>query len=505
MPTLSGCFKNDDKRYYEERSSISDAKSVFDKTSNRLSHRITESKSDCDAILLSLGDFTPMWDESVCSVNAERGTTVFDVPIENNTISYRAVYGQDSLSDDVIVPMFHRLVVQHKSKQGYSDCSVVFYLPQISYMDQHGEQAFSGMVNNEKNRKYSGYLIVTSLDGIITRVEAYENGAVTDVVDLFHSTDRTEYGAALIEAFGLFDNVLIQRGYSKLTKKNQVCTYGDYIALGDGYYQASNGDIYYDSNGDGTPDSYVLTPSYCYGDLSGNDDFSGGYTGGGLGDGLGDLPPSNGGNNSDGGGGGGVSFPNKRSVNNPLLLDWIEEYECGDYVGLALNSVLYKGYEVSKNCFTLASDIARQLGASVNDSRGSDGYPETYFKEENGALVPTVTDPGTKVVDRLGKLLKDGFPVVVGVHYAFGRDYNDKTVDHWVVVYGFGFDDDGNIYFDYNETNRSSAHWDDTHGPNFRFYLDVENGWLKADHFANGKKTGKPYYLTVIRNMKKNK
>jgi len=122
-------------------------------------------------------------------------------------------------------------------------------------------------------------------------------------------------------------------------------------------------------------------------------------------------------------------------------------------------------------------------------------------------LVPTVTDPGTKVVDRLGKLLKDGFPVVVGVHYAFGRDYNDKTVDHWVLVYGFGFDDDGNLYFDYNETNRSSAYWDDTHGPNFRFYLDAENGWLKADHYsAKGLDKKYPYYyVTVLREMRKNK
>lgn len=58
----------------------------------------------------------------------------------------------------------------------------------------------------------------------------------------------------------------------------------------------------------------------------------------------------------------------------------------------------------------------------------------------------------------IDKHLENGKPIIVGVNHHFNKGINEGTTDHFVVIYGKGYDDELNCYYyPYYEVGRSSA------------------------------------------------
>ena len=338
---------------------------------------------------------------------------------------------------------------------------------------------------------YEGLKIWTLLDGTVIRVNKYSEGKKIASVSMVGVRDVQDYLSRINCAMKMMGKMKIERGESHRSRltKSLPEEWGEdyyiyYLILQGGviiYFDGSF--VYLDTDGDGIPDEIVgvIEPSIIIEYMSGD----GGDSGNPDPDPDPDPAPDPSGNGNDPGGGGGGNNGSGTNSGN------------AGPVQLSLSGIQYLGYSAEHNCFAVATDLAWQLGANTGS------YAETLCYEDQTHTVLISNGNTEDAIETFIQYLQDGLPIVVGVHYRFNYGINDQTVDHWVVIYGYGYTNSGDIYFDYNETNRSVTWWDQTHGDQFRFYYDPNCEWLNADHYvSSGISQDYPkYILTTYRYM----
>ena len=128
-------------------------------------------------------------------------------------------------------------------------------------------------------------------------------------------------------------------------------------------------------------------------------------------------------------------------------------------------------------------------------------YKETVIAGDTVLVGGYNSDYGFNV---LNDHLDENRPIMVGAHYRYGYKGNDdETTDHFVVIYGRGYDENKEqYYFNYIETGRSKGKAQEAYSNNLRFYYNPNEGTFKG-YNIHGKKI---YDLVQIRpnNNKKN-
>lgn len=182
----------------------------------------------------------------------------------------------------------------------------------------------------------------------------------------------------------------------------------------------------------------------------------------GNGDGGGDGTNTNGDDNSNNNSGNNSDrFNNVESkidpfknfvIDNPPTLE--EEHKPDINLG---DKTKFAGYGMNgeKNCLSLCKMIFRNYNIS---NYGSSANVFKLMHEVNGVLQhygSNVAQNYKNAIDCIDRHLEAGRPIIVGVNYKINKGINEKTTDHFVVIYGRGYDSDtGYYYYNYYEVGR---------------------------------------------------
>lgn len=109
-------------------------------------------------------------------------------------------------------------------------------------------------------------------------------------------------------------------------------------------------------------------------------------------------------------------------------------------------AVVYKENGVS-NCLELCKMILRKYGIT---EYGLSSHVIKLMHEVNGKLVHygnNIMDNYRNAIKCIDRHLEKGRPIIVGVNYKIGKGINEGSTDHFVVVYGKGYDDNIKCYY----------------------------------------------------------
>ena len=127
-----------------------------------------------------------------------------------------------------------------------------------------------------------------------------------------------------------------------------------------------------------------------------------------------------------------------------------------------------------KNCLELCKMILKKYGLS---NFGSSANIFRLMYEKNGKLDYYGDNPtanyqlAIKCIDRH---LENDRPIIVGVNHTIGRDINEGTTDHFVVIYGREYIDKYHIAYFYYEVGKSNVMYGYNDEDN-RFIYDISN------------------------------
>lgn len=134
--------------------------------------------------------------------------------------------------------------------------------------------------------------------------------------------------------------------------------------------------------------------------------------------------------------------------------------------------VAYKTNGVT-NCLDLCKMILKNYGLT---SYGSSNNIFKLMYEKNGKLVhygDNIKENYQNAIECIDHHLESGRPIIVGVNHTLGNTYNEGATDHFVVIYGRGYDKKTkSYYYNYYEVGKS----DIKDG-----YNDVENRFIFQD------------------------
>lgn len=462
---------------------LAEAKTVFESTC--IDQLSDTTAIDTSVFTLNLGSIVPDWSSAVSSTSSDGDYESIDVNISDSKYRYR-VYQKDDQGEDVrIVRCDAKIVIVKDVQSNNSSTFVLFYVPSNEYSRSHGGNIAESVTNFRIPESYSGLKIWTRLDGRLIRVNRYSDGYMSDAVSFLNMEGdedlrvRTECVQRLCQA------MTFQRGEEVPVPA-----------------APSSADT--DKKGDIEVDGGTLNPSICIGykDQDLGHIWDPGHE---FWPGIDDPIPDPGGHFDDGnipgGGSGGSGSGSGNGDNYGDLKDdesYTENKPKRRVVSDFIEKTNYIGYS-NQNCFAVAKNIVEQYGCTVAGPNDIRNY--TFFKEQtiNGETKLVKTGDSDVAVSMIINRINDGKPVLVGVHYDDNRGINDGTIDHFLVLYGYGFDADNRLYFDYQDTNRSKLYYDQTHGPNHIFNYDPETGFIKGSHFSNGRKSEMDYYITHIR------
>lgn len=122
------------------------------------------------------------------------------------------------------------------------------------------------------------------------------------------------------------------------------------------------------------------------------------------------------------------------------------------------------------NCIELCKMILKKYGLT---NFGSSSNAFKLMHEIDGELKhygEDVKNNYKKAIECIDRHLENNRPIIVGVNHTINRGINEGTTDHFVVIYGRGYDETENCYFyNYYEVGKSSidAGYDDIQN---RFY-----------------------------------
>lgn len=134
-------------------------------------------------------------------------------------------------------------------------------------------------------------------------------------------------------------------------------------------------------------------------------------------------------------------------------------------------SVTYKTNGLT-NCLDLCKLILNKYGIT---SYGSSSNVYKLMYESNGKLIhygTNVKENYENAIECIDRHLNNGRPIIVGVNHTLGNTYNEGATDHFVVIYGKGFDESVNkqfyTYYEVGKTDLEHVYNDDLN----RFYYD---------------------------------
>ena len=396
---------------------------------------------------------------------------------------------------------------------------------------------------------YSGVKIYTTLEGRRVRVNRYENGKKVEGIYIDGAVDREDYIFRMLHSEKILGKVWLQRSRPKtLVSRGEDDWVDDFwddwwddtfdddswyddswnddgwnddsysdswsddswyesdnpLDAGNGnftlvgtddwgdpiYHNSKDNTYYIDIDGDGFVDSaYVYDGGDIYTPGTGEEENPG--------DGTmtppdpdplpdpGNAPTDSGGEQEGIGGGSGETNNNEEGDESPL-----------PNVKIPYSTSSYPGYIPGKqDCKRVADIIMHQILGDKANIGSSNVYIQLY-KEVDGKL--TLEGNPNEIFNVLNAHLAVGHPIVVGVNHTInsGINNNDKTTDHWVVVYGRGYDEEkGEYYYNYIETGRTLPNRASVMDDSLRLYYDSEKGTFSGMSWS-GKRQ---YELTQIR------
>ena len=429
---------------------------------------------------------------------------------------------------------WHKLVVVKDPKSGSMGCFIAFFIPDRAYALSHGGDIGRVLTNGEEMGSYSGVKIYTTLEGRRVRVNRYENGKKVEGIYIDGASDSEDYIFRMLHSEKILGRVWLQRSRprtpvsrgeddwvddfwddwwdgtfdddswsddswsddSNNDSDNPLDTGNDnFVQVGtDGYgddvYYNSNDDTYYiDIDGDGFVDSaYVYDEGDSYEPGTGEEENPGDETttqpdSDPLPD-PGDTSTDSGGEQEGIGGGNGETNNNEEGGEN-LLPD----------VKIPYSTSSYPGYVPGKRDCKQVADIIMHQILGNNANIGSSNVYIQLYKEVNGKL--TLDGNPNEIFNVLNAHLAVNHPIVVGVNHTINYGINnDKTTDHWIVVYGRGYDEEKReYYYNYIETGRTLPNKANVMDDSLRLYYDSEKGTFSGMSWS-GKRQ---YELTQIR------
>lgn len=159
--------------------------------------------------------------------------------------------------------------------------------------------------------------------------------------------------------------------------------------------------------------------------------------------------------------------------------------------------VTYKTNGVT-NCLDLCKMILNNYGLN---NYGSSNNIYRLMHEVGGTLEYYGKNPRKnyrEAIECIDKHLNSGRPIIVGVNHTLGRGINEGTTDHFVVIYGKGYDSNFDCnYYTYYEVGKSniSASYDDEN--NRLLYIDEEEPAFYD--FKSNRGDGKRFDVTQVR------
>lgn len=435
---------------------LHEAKEFFNENTMQLAVT-SRSMQDDGAIRLSAGEFTPDWDKAVAS--AKNGLMCYDVPIDCEH-TYKAVMlskENKTLTLDA-VDVYQKLIIVKSRTTDEVGQYLLTLVPDIAYERQHQGKVADLFINAGNKGRFSGVAIysIPGLD-LIVRANRYINGIKEKGIFMSGSDkemkDKVFWLKSIMRPFQLFRNPNIQ---SRTVKgEAEILDW----AMTPGYRVEQSGYYYFlldntglrvhemfDVDGDGTPDTHT--------------EFCCGYS----------IDPDT----------------------EEELCPYCQWAGCDKTCENLYNTNIefdiddFPGFDESagRDCKEVSDRLMKQILGNNAYIGSSDNviqlYEEIYIDGEWTLVGGSNANEGFNV---LNEHLNQGRPITVGVNYEFGdnNENTDGTTDHFVVIYGRGYDENKEqYYFNYIETGRSKGNAQEAYSDNLRFYYNPNEGTFKG-------------------------
>lgn len=151
----------------------------------------------------------------------------------------------------------------------------------------------------------------------------------------------------------------------------------------------------------------------------------------------------------------------------------------------------------SMACFRASVAMAKAGGATV---LGPNSRIQVATGENKSGNISVNRENAIKGRNYIDSQLDKGKPVVVGVSYAAGKDYNvDHITDHFVTITGKGQDEQGRTYYTFNDPGTTNKKTGSDDNKLNRFYVDSKTGKMYRPPNSSGTIAGKDYEVAMVR------
>lgn len=253
----------------DARMSIGEAKQAFE---NEYSFVATKSAGTARFKgKLHSGDFTPVWEKARYSDN--NAVSSYDVNIisDRKLSAIRAKF-ENGRSIAARVNVYQKLVVVKNSKKGKINSFLLYLIPEVG--SDGGESMVNQYLNSKADKgKFTGLAIYKSLySEMIIKVSKFDDGKCVRSVFVPAGDgsvrERVEKAASMLKGISFSNrrSVAVKSYGEEDWDDWDDWDYGssdDYTDEGDGYFSDSDGNLYFDTDGDGMPDTMVIEASIC--------------------------------------------------------------------------------------------------------------------------------------------------------------------------------------------------------------------------------------------------
>ena len=151
-----------------------------------------------------------------------------------------------------------------------------------------------------------------------------------------------------------------------------------------------------------------------------------------------------------------------------------------------------------KNCLDLCKIILKNYGLS---DFGSSSNVYQLLCEKGGGLKYYGKNPRENyrnAIECIDNHLNNGRPIIVGVNHTLGKTLNEGATDHFVVIYGKGYDPTFECYYyTYYEVGKSTIEGSYDDKKNRFLYIDEDNPMFYDEH--SNRNDGKRFDVTQVR------
>ena len=424
-------------------------------------------------------DFTPEWSKSVST--SYGNVSCLNVPVSSFT-GYKARYMQGK---ERIVNIAQKLVVFKNTDTGEKAQFLLTLLPCYGYVNAHKGEDIAGLfVQGGTKSGFSGLaLYISPESGIVYGVSSFVNGHRTGTATCSSDKATKQQLTVLVRRASFCQFFATRAGMEDFGwDYNMGVEVEDGNMLPEVIVTPPGGMPYVEND----PFNQWLfdnfnDPEDPPGVDRNENDNNCGYC---PGDGYGHCIGGGGTSTSDGG-----------------------NQQGGKYktIKLKYDVSLYPGYK-SGQCKKIADKITRQILGVPDDYYIGDvaNRIDLCLEDKNHTKLNVVDDP-QKVIAIIAKHLEAGCPIVAGVNHTlnYGIKNENNATDHFIVINGMDYDEDGRLYFNYIETGRSKEQANAACADSVRLYYypsgDTTTNILPGMISGESYKPGRNYVLTEIR------